>query len=271
MQNIYNHIHKSYDPDHEVIQTNHVVAQAFLQKHILNKGAQQVIDLGVGHGTFLSRLYQQDPDLVMTGVDYSSEMIEQARQIVPMHGIVSDIVKLDGKVKTHSYHLALAHFVLAYFSLDELLQLAAKILIPGGHLSLITSTNEQDKNEASVDNVANNFAKSANPITKIMSYLLTGISSRAKIPEDLSDIKTRCKKYGFEIVEQSQHQSQFIMRNPQEAYHTCIEKGWYVHWLDIPGIPKFVLLALARAMCNHYPNYPVVHPITTQNLLLRRQ
>lgn len=42
--------------------------------------AAQILDLGCGTGKLLNRLAQHDPTLIGTGLDFSAEMIRQARQ-----------------------------------------------------------------------------------------------------------------------------------------------------------------------------------------------
>ncbi len=101
-----------------------------------------ILDFGVGDGSFLSQIYKKMPRYQFTGIDISEEMLKRARQALPLVTIEASASEASQFIPPASQDLVLAHFINAYIPIHILFNQAQRLTRPQGLFSLITTTYE---------------------------------------------------------------------------------------------------------------------------------
>jgi SAM-dependent methyltransferase len=103
-----------------------------------------VLDVGVGTGTFLARLRALGGGRMRPfGLDLSEKMVESAREKVPdLVAAVDDAANLDAHFPGRTFGLVCTHFITGFVPLAVLAPKIRERLDEGGYLSLVGGTKE---------------------------------------------------------------------------------------------------------------------------------
>ena len=205
----------------------------------------------------------------LIGIDHSSRMVDIAASQSPIEGVVSDIDQIDQHLRENSTDLVIAHFVLAYVPLDTVLQQAGRVLAPGGHLSLVNSTDEEGLSTAWVQPLLAHCQKSWNPLLRLVPLFVRRAISNVHAPTEYAVIEAALSRNGFEVLDRQQHRFPYRLETPDDAYSLWIEQGWCVTVVDVPGLSFTVLKKFARYIINRLV-FPIAATHVVESLMLRR-
>lgn len=129
----YNNCAESY-ADKFMDYAPYVKKMEYFQSRYIASGSS-ILDLGCGPGNNVKLLLQNDPDLRITGVDLSGEMIKLAKRNAPLASFQQ--VDLAEYQVTKMYDIVIASFCIVHLASEitkRLLQVIGAALRPGGHL-----------------------------------------------------------------------------------------------------------------------------------------
>ncbi len=106
---------------------------------IVQSGATRVLDLGIGTGNLASQIVMMRPDIEIWGIDFSTKMLEQARQKVPDGAFIeADLTRDLPRLALPRFGGIVASYVLHELPDDEKVSLIEDLwrhrLEPGGLL-----------------------------------------------------------------------------------------------------------------------------------------
>lgn len=210
----------------------------------------RVADLGVGDGALLEALREalslsDGPPLVLTGLDISPAMLSLAAQRVPLMPVLSCASRAAEHLPVRGFDLVLAHFILAYVRRRALLRQAARLLAPGGVLSVATSTNEGA--EPLLEQIDSLFRHSRNPVRRAVARAADHAFARSSVPATGADLVEDAAACGLHLLRRDRMRQTIVFNTAEEAYRFAIEDGWCVNVLAVPGVPLAMAQLLTRA------------------------
>lgn len=228
----------------------------------------RVLDLGLGDGDLLDRLRRTCPTpIVPTGVDVSGAMLEKARErlpdLVPVHASAADASK---HLPPAAFDVAFAHFILAYVSLNDVLDEAARLLAPGGYLSLATSTNRM---AAPLRAQIETLEKEPSLRARLAAWGARRGLSLTNTPEDFEAMVPAFTTAGFEVADRRTLDFEVEFRDAQDAYRFAVEEGWCANAMTHPFLPPDLMAKLIAWGLDAF-HYPDTAPHRIEVCLLRR-
>jgi len=146
---ISSQLNKVYDQISQEFSASRVFPWEELQVFIpYIKDNFNILDLGCGNGRLLKSLLEADKKFSYTGVDFSNELIEQAKKQFPNFNFqLSDIREADFKAKSFDmiFSIATFHHLENKKERQEILDKIYKWLKPGGYLFMTNWDLQQKK------------------------------------------------------------------------------------------------------------------------------
>ncbi|WP_054636430.1 bifunctional 2-polyprenyl-6-hydroxyphenol methylase/3-demethylubiquinol 3-O-methyltransferase UbiG [Thalassobacillus sp. C254] len=115
------YLEKDYGPI--VAQTSSLLeALAFpkLMEVIKKNKASSILDMGCGYGGYLSRIYEKNPDLTLTGIELHEEIVKEAKEQTKQTNV--EIIQGDIQdfyTKEYKSDIVMMNNLLYYFSMEE--------------------------------------------------------------------------------------------------------------------------------------------------------
>lgn len=252
------HIHdlvaRSYNSDHGIIaEKNREVAAALARRWRHRIGTLRILDLGVGDGAMLERLAALPHRFDFTGIDISAAMLDQARRRVPLRTIRASATEAGLHLRDETFDLVLAHFILAYVPPAPLLRQAARLLAPGGVVSLVTSTNHgAGPLMAQLDR---RFRRSPNPLRRLVARAVDRGMAMSSVPDGIAELEAVIRAAGLRVDQRHSRMFPVLLEGPDDAFRMAFDEGWAANVLDAPAIPPSVMRVAARRALDLF-DYP---------------
>ncbi|MDH3712229.1 MAG: class I SAM-dependent methyltransferase [Gammaproteobacteria bacterium] len=209
-----------------------------------------VADLAVGTGNTLDSLYHRLSLGTAAGFDVSTGMLGKAWEKLPRRAqLIHDSAANAGDYLTPaSLDLVLCHFLLRYLEPQVVLPTAYALLKPGGHFSLVTTTQR-----SLMETYTGRFAKTE-PLLGVRRQLAKGGN-----PLDHAQGMEMLERYGFEIVADHLYREVVTFRSFDDVRAWACESGWAVEIVDGRMSVRFAFLRVAFALAEIFmrPLYPV--------------
>lgn len=223
-----------------------------------------VLDLGVGDAALLSQLQQLPHPLRFTGLDISPAMLAAASARLPLKAVLAPAQDAEHHLQTQSFDWVLAHFILAYVPLRDVLQQAHKLLKPGGVLSLVSSTHLGTSPLLAANRRC--FELSPWPWMRWTGRAIDRAVQASHVPRSLDDIEQACLAQGMRLERSHTLRDPICFENVHDAYRFFITEGWGVNILaQCPHWPAPLTKAMLLWGLRQY-RYPICWVHTTEVL-----
>lgn len=265
---LYNHCSDSYKTQSSnVIPSSAKIALDQLLAHAKPQGehdSQEVIDLGVGTGSFLKQYSNMNTQVNFTGVDVSSSMLKIAQDAVSLNGICASIGDVCQYVPENKYNVVIAHFVCSFVGFEKILEQSNYLLAPGGYISVSTTTGESWRycKENFLDK------KTLNPIKYIVKKMIKRTLKNTYLPSDGDDIERMCEKHNYSIVQRSRQAYPLTFSSRKEAVRFGLEDGWFVSMFDTWWFPLFLSKPVAK-LFSRVLAYPFMDELVVETVLIK--
>jgi len=249
---VYNRVARRYDEDWSGIYAS---ARSRCMQQISTHFCDQkrpldTVDLGVGTGNSLRDLGQVVSLGQCTGFDLSSGMLEQASAKLRDDAMLvcADARDAVDHLQSGSSDLVLCHFLLSFVDPRQLLQVAHKLLRPGGMLSLVTST------RGSLRELHSGRFRRSGKLLGVRRSL-----QKAYTPGNHEQCLETLRAHGFDIVKQQLNRQNVRYESFDDVRNWALNSGWAAGALDgaiglrIAGFRA--IFALARVFM--HPLYPI--------------
>lgn len=225
---------------------------------------RSVVDLGVGTGAFLKRYADTKQGSELTGVDVSREMLAIASNSVPMRTIHSSIHEIDQHLSAHQFDLVVAHFISSFVGMDMLIEKARYLLVPGGLISISTTTGESfSHNQEAFYN-----KKSCNPLMYFFKKMLNRAIKNNPVPNNIEDIKAMCEQHGLAMVGRCRSAHPINLRSSDDMVKYAIDDGWFVGFYNHWWFPSFLVNPVTK-MFAALIEKPFYDEVIVETVLLR--
>ncbi len=256
--NVHEMVALGYNPQQTPYTVPQTQAIDQISEFLCNRSHRiRVLELGVGGGTFCRKLLKTfSRQFEFTGVDVSQNMLDRAKQVVPMRTIRASAAELEPHLEGDTFDLIIAHYILAYVPLEKLLQSCAPLLAHNGALSIITSTNESSSDPHSdFRDVLGRLQRSWNPIRRYAAYAINKGLKRNSTPDDITELREKLQQHKLTIQKSDSGRYPIRLNTAAEAYKFCIEDGWFANAIPFERLPSFIVTPTIRQVMKlgHYP------------------
>jgi SAM-dependent methyltransferase len=238
--------HYDLDP-HAVIGRSLDLGLGQIRKRLLlENGLEpfQVLDVGVGTGSFLARLKALGGERVRPfGLDLSEKMIEAARRKVPdLVAAVDDAANLDAHFADESFDLVCTHFLTGFVPVRVLAPRIWGRLGEGGCWSLVGGTK------------AGFPALQAKARSKLLRWFCGGgglsVDDVVCNPAGRTEVVEALESNGFAVREAETFEPALHFRNFDEFMDFAYRGGWLTPFIEALGLHKAG--ALTRWLVNRF-------------------
>ena len=253
---MYNQIAENYATANRfgAISESHFVAIEQMKKFYLGiKPHYKVLDLGVGDGAFLQKLYQMMPNAEFTGIDVSSEMLKRASEALPLTTIEGSAAEANRYLPPHSQDLVLAHFINAYIPINVLFDEAKFLTRANGHFSMITTT--YDSFPVAQQQLAE-FVAQDSILSSVVGHYYKSIVKNTTVAANLDELMLAFKQHQFDVIEHRRLVIPITLNNIDELALFGIEGTWFLNTLSIRMLPKYFLLERLKRLFNKIFTFP---------------
>jgi ubiquinone/menaquinone biosynthesis C-methylase UbiE len=198
----------------------------------------RVLDIAAGTGVSLAYLEAQWEKLHLSAIDLSPKMLQVARRRIssPLRCICDNALNAERHFAAESLDLILCHFLFSHVDPRSILQSQYRLLRPGGHVSIITTTKEQFRGllegpwsfPGRVFRINREFEKSS-------------------LVESHEDNISRIEQSGFEIVSAERHRPSCVIPDRESFWDFGFRAGWLMSVFD--GKPHAKLAIVRAAVC----------------------
>jgi SAM-dependent methyltransferase len=202
-------------------------AQGFLDR----PSAWKVLDVGMGTGSFLSRLLAlSDGRVEPFGLDLSAGMVDIARSKIPhLQATVDDAANLDAHFPEHSFDLVCTHFMTGYVPMGVLAPKIHARLQPGGYWSMVGGT------------MAGWPALQALANQRWIRWLFgsgAGLNHKATNPANCDDVVRTMEQHGFAVCDARTFEPTVDLRTFDEFMEVGYQAGWLTPFIEAAGLHK---------------------------------
>jgi ubiquinone/menaquinone biosynthesis C-methylase UbiE len=220
----------------------------------------QVLDLGLGTGSFLAKLRASVAALRPFGIDLSQRMVDIACAKVPdLTATVDDVANLDGHFPGQDFDLICTHYVTGFVPATVLAPKIWNRLTPGGYWSFVGGT------------------KAGFPVlqkktnTKAARLLFRGhfadVDDRVCNPADRAELLATLEGHGFDICQCETFRPRLDFKNLDEFLAFAYYGGWLTPFVEALGLHK--VRGVKKAAINAL-FFPVTDHHTIEIVLARR-
>jgi ubiquinone/menaquinone biosynthesis C-methylase UbiE len=256
LKNLYNQIAENYAIADQFgsISKSHECALQQIKKLPLNDQDQiNICDLGVGVGSFLSKIAKVHPNAKLTGLDYSEQMLEIAQKKVDFEPIEANVAEANLHIAHDSQDLVLAHFINAYIPIDQLFSQTHEILNQNGYFSLITTT--YDSFPVAQQQLAN-FISSDHLLARLVGHYYKSISQNTSVAANLAQLNQSFAEHDFKILEHQRLNLDIQLNTVDDLVKFGIEGTWFLNTLSIRIIPKRFLINRLKRIFSKLFTFP---------------
>jgi SAM-dependent methyltransferase len=253
---MYNKIAENYANANRFgsISESHAIAISQMKECCLGlQPHYKVLDLGVGDGAFLQKLYHWIPEAEFTGIDVSSEMLKRATKALPLQTIEGSAAQASRFLPPHSQDLILAHFINAYIPIHILFNEAKLLTRANGHFSMITTTYESFP--VAQQELAE-FITQDSLLSNLVGHYYKSIIKNTTVATNLDELFHAFKLCQFEVVTHERLQIPIVLNNIDELIQFGIEGTWFLNSLSIRMLPKYFLLQRLKRLFSKIFTFP---------------
>lgn len=253
---MYNNIAGHYETANRfgaISQSHDCAIKQILNECNIFKPNFKVLDLGVGDGSFLTKLSEFMPLSDFTGIDVSSKMLDRARSSLPITTIETSATQASQFLPHHSQDLVLAHFINAYIPIQKLFDEAKLLTRSNGHFSIITTTYESFPKAQ--QQLAEFIAKES-ILSKIVGHYYKGIIKNTTVATGHDELVDAFTAHQFEIVDYQRLQIPIRLENIEELAIFGIEGTWFLNSLSIKMLPKQFLIQRLKRLFSKIFTFP---------------
>lgn len=269
--NSYNKIASSYDENADTFSllTNSRFSALRQIQAQLNVSDQpmDILDLGAGSGVFIAELSEAFGNAHFTALDISREMLQLAKERLPtLKTIEATVSQVNDYLHGSLFDVIVAHFVLAYVSLDKLIKHALPLLKPDGILSVVTTTHESFPffQECMWEK-----AKQKGPIGSIIKRIRKNGMQKTCTPYSYNDIQQVAEDNDMKVVGHQQISTEILFDDATAMMDFAIRGGWLLN-AEVPFLPTKAFYHIARLYFSRAFQFPLRDHHIVEVVLLRR-
>lgn len=218
-----------------------------------HKKGYNVLDFGVGNGTFLQHLAQYMPHANFTGIDISKEMLTHAREALDLTTIEGSAVEASRFLPRNSQDLALAHFVNAYIPLNTLFNEANILTRANGYFSLITTTYESFP--AAQEALAQ-FIAQGTLISSVVGHYYKAMVKSSTVAGNLQQLNKAFHHNNFSVVDHQRIHIPITLNNIEDLALFGIDGTWFLNSISMRMLPKNFLLERLKRLFGKIFTFP---------------
>jgi ubiquinone/menaquinone biosynthesis C-methylase UbiE len=250
------------------ISESHQVAIEQIKKfHLGVKPNYKILDLGVGNGSFLRKLYNELPYGDFTGIDVSTDMLQQAQKALPLKVIEGNAADADRFLPPHSQDLVLAHFINAYIPISALFNEAKLLTRANGHFSMITTT--YDSFPFAQQQLAEFIAKDS-ILSSVVGHYYKSMVKNTTVSGSEDELMLAFKQHQFEILAHQRLEIPITLNTIDELALFGIDGTWFLNSLSIRMLPKYFLLQRLKRLFGKIFTFPY-HDIHIIDVVLAKK
>lgn len=182
--------------------------------------ARDVLDVAIGTGSTLQAISERYPEARLSGIDLSEGMLQRAKQRLPsLRTLQGDACETVAGLSPGSADLVLVHYLLAYVRPSALLPGVARILRPGGTLSLVTNM------------------QSSLPIARAAAgSSVDAVIGEPSLPRDVEQAVGWLEAAGLEVEETQDVTLRIHLETVSSTFSFLFLEGWGAPLLSAMGI-----------------------------------
>ncbi|KTC66092.1 small-molecule methyltransferase IraA [Legionella adelaidensis] len=235
---MYNQIanqHATADRFGSISQSHGCAIEQIRKEGLGQRNHFKVLDLGVGNGNFLKKLQRYLPHAEFTGIDISSEMLEQASKNLNLTTIQGSATEASRYLPPHSQDLVLAHFINAFIPLNTLFEQAQILTRSTGYFSLITST--YDSFPTAQQQLAD-FIANESLLSSIVGHYYKAALKNTTVAAGEEELLQTFSQHQFEIVDHQRLYIPIVLKNLDELTSFGIDGTWFLNNIAVRMLPK---------------------------------
>lgn len=210
-------IASTYDRDENgLLSGARALATRQIADHVAAGEVEAILDLAVGTGESLLAMRDLFPRARLNGIDLSEEMLRIARTKLAFNAIHDDVANTGRHFAPASMNLVLMHFLTTFIDGEEVVRETSRMLVPGGHYSIASSTFEAFPTIYGLAKAIfpDEFLRSKNPA-----------------PENTDAVVSFCTRAGMEIVAVERFTKEVSFASFEELYRFGMTSGFFAHIL----------------------------------------
>lgn len=236
------------------ISESHRVAIEQMHKFYLGlKPSYKILDLGVGNGGFLQKLHAMMPDAKLTGIDVSSEMLQQARAVLPLKTIEGSAAEATKFLPPHSQDLVLAHFINACIPINSLFNEAKLMTRANGHFSLITTTYDSFPE---AQQLLAEFIAQDSILSGVIGHYYKSLVKNTTVSASQEELMSTFQQHQFEVIAHKRIQIPITLNTIDELALFGIDGTWFLNSLSIRMLPKYFLMQRLKRLFGKIFTFP---------------
>lgn len=256
LHTIYNAVAPHYnvaDQFGALSKSHDIAIDQILNTSLRQRAALNILDLGVGTGTFLQKLHEFIPSAHLTGFDISKEMLSEAQKNIDFTAIEASATEAERYLPLHSQDLILAHFINAYIPIDTLFQTACFLAKANGYFSFITTTYESFP---VAQNILAEFISKDSLVSRVVGHYYKTIVKNTTVASGYNELTEAFKSHHFEIVAHERLSIPITLNDVNELITFGIDGTWFLNAMNIRMLPKNFLIARLKRIFSHVFTFP---------------
>lgn len=245
--------HATADRFGAISESHRVAIEQMKKFHLGLKPNYKILDLGVGNGSFLQKLYTEMPDAEFTGIDVSADRLDKAQLALPLKVIEGNATEADRYLPQHSQDLILAHFINAYIPISALFNEAKLLTRANGHFSMITTT--YDSFPVAQQRLADFIAKDS-ILSSVIGHYYKSMVRNTTVAASEEELMLAFKQYQFEVIAHQRIEIPIVLNNIDELADFGIDGTWFLNSLSIRMLPKYFLIQRLRRLFTKIFTFP---------------
>ncbi|MCR9192074.1 MAG: class I SAM-dependent methyltransferase [Gammaproteobacteria bacterium] len=253
---IYNSIASQYDTADcfgSITESHDCAIEQINQANIDTASHCNILDMGVGDGSFLRKIKPYFPAADLTGIDVSDEMLKRAGTDLSLNAIEASAAQATQYVPANSQDLVLAHFINAYIPIKTLFQQAQTLTRDQGHFSIITTTYESFP--VAQQHLANFIARES-LLSSIVGHYYKAVVKNTTVAAGEEELLQAFDDHKFEVLEHKRLYIPITLNNIDELALFGIEGTWFLNTLSIRMLPKKFLLQRIKRLFHKIFTFP---------------
>lgn len=248
----YNRIAPDYDSDwNNIYKDTRTISISQIIEHCGDRTLDAALDLAVGTGNSFADLERLIYIRRRTGNDLSSQMLKQAVRKIrgPVEFICDDARNILNHVPPASQDLILCHYLFSYLDIDQILDVAFKLLKPGGLFSMATTTKKN------LLELSTGRFRHTGRLFRVGNHL-----SKVDTPENHEACLNILAKHRFQVMQHSNYRKEAIFSSFDDVISWSVDSGWAAQYFDSGFRLKALLgkLIFAGAAVVMHPLYPII-------------
>jgi len=271
LANSYNKIASSYDENADAFSlltnSRFSALRQILAQLTETEKPLDILDIGAGSGVFIAELNELFKQGNFTAVDISREMLQIAKKRLPRLKIIEGTVTQVGEcLRGEQFDLIIAHFLLAYVSLEALIQQALPLLKPNGILSVVTTTHESFP---FFQECVWEKSKQKGLIGMLVKHFKESGMNKTCTPQSYHHIQQVAEKNGMKVIGHQQISTEITFDDGKTMADFAIRGGWLLN-AQLPFLPTTLFYQIARSYFNRAFDFPLRDHHIVEVVLLSR-